>query len=76
MTYEIRTGIELPKISNRGRAGASKYPFAQMEIGNSFIVTDRTARTVRSAVNAFQKRYEAKFAVRVTEDGVGVWRIS
>lgn len=80
MAYEVRSGIALPKILNRGRgAGESIYPLAQMEVGDSFVVQDKSPRTVRSAVAAFQKRFAAKFAVRslsVDEGGgVGVWRV-
>lgn len=74
MTYEVRSNVELPKAAGRGRAG-SVYPFAEMNPGDSFVVTDKTARTVRSAVAAFQKKYDVKFAVRTTPDGIGVWRV-
>lgn len=73
--YAVRSNVPLPTPRGQGKRG-SKYPFGEMAVGESFVVTDKTARTVRSAVAAYQKKYEAKFAVRTTDEGVGVWRIS
>lgn len=72
MTYTVRTNVPLPKTVHRGRA--SVYPLSDLEVGDSFVVTDKSVRTVRSAVAAFQKKYKAKFAVRTLDTGVGVWR--
>ena len=75
MTFEIRDNAPMPKRS-AGRK-ASKYPFGEMDVGQSFLVTeDIKAATVRSAIGAFMKRNpdSGKFALR-TEDGMlGVWR--
>ena len=70
---KIRSDVPLPTPRGRG-VRESKYPFAEMNVGDSFVVTDKTARTVRSAVAAFQKKFTAKFAVRTTDEGIGVWR--
>ncbi len=75
MAYEIEDGVSIPKRT-AGRHG-SKYPFAQMDVGQSFLITaDVKASTIRSAVGAFCKRNPGtgKFAVRGTEDGLRVWR--
>ena len=83
MTYVIRDDIPVP----RRTAGAygSKYPFAQLEVGQAFVVTgDVKPATVRSAIGAYVKKNgkSAKFSVRAVEAdaeknieaGVGVWR--
>ena len=75
MSYTIESGIPMPKRT-AGRSG-SKYPFADMEVGESFAVPgDVKAATIRSAVGAFAKRNPevGKFAVRGTDDGLRVWR--
>ena len=74
-TIAIRSDVPLPSPSGRGRR-ASKYPFSKMEVGDSFVVNDVTARTVRSAVSVFQRKYDVKFAVRTTDEGIGVWRVA
>lgn len=60
------------------RTGKSKYPFAAMEVGQSFLVgSDVKPSTVRSAIGAFMKGYpQRRFAVRVVEGGTRVWRVA
>lgn len=77
MTFVLETGIEIPKRTVPGRRTGSKYPFAQMEVGQSFLMSaDVKAQTIRSAIGAFSKRYSdaGKFAVRNTDQGLRVWR--
>lgn len=74
--FVLETGVPLTSRAGGGRAGTSKYPFAQMEVGQSFLATDAKAGTLRSAIGAFMKGHEGyKFAVRETEEGVRVWRV-
>lgn len=75
-TFVLETGVPIPKRT-AGRSG-TKYPFAQMEVGDSFLVdTGVKAATIRSAVGAYLKRSApegVKFAVRGTDEGLRVWR--
>lgn len=75
MTFVIETGVEIP--GRKGGRSGSKYPFAQMRVGQSFLVGSGVkVSTIRSAIGAFSKgNPDLKFAVRETEDGVRVWRI-
>lgn len=81
MAFTLESGIPVPKATRAGRSG-SKYPFAQMEVGESFLVglnakgEPLSQGTVRSALGAFSKRNpnSGKFAVRDTDQGVRVWR--
>lgn len=51
-----------------------KYPWLEMEIGDSFLVPGgRTERLANSAHGA-GKRYGRKFSTRSVEGGVRVWR--
>ena len=78
MSFEIQSGVPIPSKRTVGRQGGSKYPFAQMDVGDMFWVTHGVKpATMRSAVGAYNKRYpeHGKFAVRQTADGLGVWRI-
>ncbi len=80
--FKIEEGIPLPPRASRG-PGESKYPFVDMDIGDSFLVVantkeGETVEKVRNrmtqACNKASKRYDVKFAARVTADGVRVWR--
>jgi hypothetical protein len=80
MTFMIEEDVPLPKRQG-GRTG-SKYPFAVLETGQSFMVPDDAEKavnvgTLRSALGAFNKRNpgSGKFSVRKVEGGVRVWRM-
>lgn len=76
--YEIEKGIDYPE-----NWCARKYPFAEMEIGDSFLVPieeikNRSAEYVRNSIlgSARQKRMPGKkFRTRKLEEGIRVWRI-
>lgn len=42
MAFEIESGIEIPKVT-RSSNGQEKYPFGDLEIGQSFFVADEGA---------------------------------
>ena len=75
MAFQIQDDVPMPRRAT-GRKG-SKYPFAEMEVNQSFLVDeDIKAATVRSAIGAFMKRFPdtGKFALRNTDAGLRVWR--
>ena len=81
MTFEIRKGIPKPTATRASGAGRSaKYPFAVMEVGDSFIIADvadvKAKRKAASAINSAHKRLPGKvFSQRTDEQGrLGVWR--
>ncbi len=76
MTFTIETNIPVP--SRKGGRSGSKYPFAQMDVGHSFLVgSDVKATTIRSAVGAFTKdNKDFKFVVRAVPEGIRVWRVA
>ena len=77
--FVIEDDVSLvPSRAGGGRAGQSKYPFAQMEVGQSFLAGAVKAGTIRSAIGAWMKAHKDegfKFAVRETDAGVRVWRV-
>jgi len=69
--FTIEDGIEIPpRNSPRG----SKYPFAALEVGQSFLVTDVKIVSLRGAAWHAQKRNGHKYSVRAVEGGVRIWR--
>lgn len=54
-----------------------RYPFKQMEIGDSFLIgNDETmASRVRSAGCNYSKKHNKKFTVRKCLDGYRIWRV-
>lgn len=67
--YEIAKKIPIPK----GGRGSKKYPFEEMEIGDSFEASGGNVQG--SAVSFALRNPEYKFKTRKTENGIRVWRI-
>lgn len=70
---EIEKGVPLPS-DERGRA--AKYPWAEMEIGDSFFLKDGSSSSISGAASNAGKRLGFKFSTREMDDGVRVWRIA
>jgi len=72
--FEIEKNIPLV-----GRSASRKYPLAQLEIGDSFVIpctTDKDLRSARQVASCANQRYEdKKFASRTVDGGIRVWRI-
>ena len=73
--YKIEKNIPTP-INARSK-GESKYPFAQMEVGDSFVMEDRSISRANNAIHLFRKKFpEKKFVVRAVDAGFRIWRIA
>ncbi len=71
---EIEKNIPVP----RAYAAREKYPFHQMEIGDSFVVPVDRGVAASVACSWYKKKHGMKFVTRKTKDGkfVRVWRIA
>jgi len=70
--FVIEKNIELPpKRHARGPGRACIYPFAHMQVGDSF-VTDRKGAV--QAARSWGKRREIKFSARKVQGGTRIWR--
>lgn len=80
--FQIESGVAVPPVSRVGAKGQSKYPFAQMHLGNSFMVPtvdgakEKTLARLRGAAQNYVKSVEVtvKFTVRKVDGGVRCWR--
>lgn len=66
--------FELESSMNPARNTKSyRYPFSEMEEGDSFIVRDRGKyATVRTAVYQYSRRHGCLFSTKTTDDGLVV----
>ena len=73
-TIKIENGIPMPELKHRGKK--CKYPYAQMEVGQSF-VSDSMPTTMISACSSWAKRNNPKWKFRVVSENGGsrIWRI-
>lgn len=74
--YKIESGIPMP-AANAG--GPTTYPFADMQIGDSFAVPfgdDRKAAVARvtAAKQQYARRHGVKLSIRTFESDMRVWR--
>lgn len=66
--YKIERGIPLP-------APRVVYPFGDMQLGDSFLVTNDAAyESVRVAMRAYGRKHGKNFTARKMVDGMRIWR--
>lgn len=65
----IESGIPMPP-------SRTKYPYAQLAVGDSFSVELSKARSVSACVRAHARRTGYRYSVRRDGDCVRVWRVA
>lgn len=79
MSITVDKNVPIPPVQRPGVGRPAKYPFRQMEIGDSFFV-ERSTRFMARAVFYWEKKCGGKFSARtVIENGVKgcrVWRVA
>jgi hypothetical protein len=83
MTYVIEDNVPVRgRVTTRESMGELSKTISLLEVGQSFVATDRGKNTVRRAVSLTQKRLERKYSTRTVEtkeDGseiLRVWRVA
>lgn len=72
---ELKSDIPLPSTKSYA-LGATKYPFAKMQVGDSFGIESGRHKLVRSAVCNRHLKYPERFAIRQHEGEWRCWRIA
>lgn len=82
--YKIKKNVPIPAIIRKGGCGKPKYPWNDMEVGDSFYAPDASMRkngNFNSVVHYANKLYTPKKFIQRTvidENGnkvLGVWRV-
>jgi hypothetical protein len=71
----VEKNVDMPVM----RVTASKYPYDEMEVGDSFMVTSERISMINTMCGVNKKKGEElgmKFIAKRVEGGVRVWRIS
>lgn len=71
--FKIEKGVPL---DNSGRGRKRKYPFDQLEVDDSILITDAKAKSMSSLASNFSRKNGVKLKVRSVDDGVRVWRVA
>ena len=73
---QIDRNIPIPTTQG-GRHGNSKYPWLEMEVGDSFLFQSRTKQNAYSQVSVHNGKHAPKrWITRVTPEGSRCWRIA
>lgn len=72
---EIEKGIPLSDPRALANKGRSKYPWAQMEVGDSFHARV-SSNSLRTTAAHFARKTGWKFVVRKDGEGARAWRIA
>lgn len=67
MSFEIQKNVVIPAVATRTGAG-SIYPFAQMEIGDSFAFPADDKKKVSGNAISFAKKRGLKFIIRNVDE--------
>ena len=73
-TPKIDDGIPMPVVVSRQRR--VKYPFADLAVGQSFLVDNQNERRVSSAASRAKSILGREFFWDYEGDGIRVWRKS
>ena len=73
---KIERGVLMPPAQQ----GGTKYPFREMQVGDSLFIPlkdlgDHAARNLAHASRAYGKRHDMRFEGRIREDGYRLWRV-
>ena len=71
----VEKNVDMPVM----RVTASKYPYDEMEVGDSFMVTSERISMINTMCGVNKKKgveLGMKFIAKRVEGGVRVWRIS
>jgi hypothetical protein len=73
MSFEIEDEHAIPAArQHSGRR--EKYPWSQLDVGQSFFVKDARLRSMTSTASHAGRRNGKKFIARAADGGVRVWR--
>lgn len=71
----IDKNIPIPK--DAGRKGRRKYPFYEMEVGDSVFFEGQTRTgNARNAAYAWARNNNKEVSVRSVQGGIRIWRIA
>lgn len=76
MSYTIEKGVPLPSGRRERR---DKYPYADMEVGDSFLIPlakDRSTSGIYASVSVAKRRHNINLATARVDGGVRIWRIA
>lgn len=72
-TYKIDKGVPIPRLE-KVQFKPNKYPFPDMEVGDSFFVPLEVVGAARVASGSYSRNHSTKFTSRKEGQGLRIWR--
>lgn len=72
---EITSGVPIP-ARGPGRKGKTKYPYGEMQVGDSIYVAGAQASSLQSMARRAMKDRGWRFTARPEADGARLWRVA
>lgn len=69
---KVESNIPFPD----GRTFSRKYPWTELEVGQSFFVPNGVFRSMQAGASLAGRRLGKTFRARVVEGGVRIWRLA
>ena len=80
MSYEIEKNIPIPAPAQNRKGAKSKYPWKEMEIGDSFFIPNPPKATKNgyftNVAGVASRRLKMKFVQRAEGSGLRIWRVA
>ncbi len=70
--YMIEKAIKIPEVNSKKNY---KYPWTDMEVGDSFLVDFIDTSKLRVAAYYHSKTSGRKYTIRIIDNGARVWRV-
>lgn len=76
--FVLESGVPIPPVKRNTCAGACKYPFDELEIGEGFFLAGTSQIKFGPYISVWKRRNSSakKFTVRSVEGGIRVWRVA
>ena len=71
---KVESGIPVPARTSRQGGRPSIYPFAGLDVGDSFFIPGKTVKTMSQTASKAAKRLGIEVITRTVDGGVRVWR--
>jgi hypothetical protein len=73
-SFQIESGVPVPAA----KPGTRQFPFAEMQVGDSFFVSGGNKAEIRASQAAYQyaKVHGVKFTTGAVEGGRRIWRVA
>jgi hypothetical protein len=72
----VDKNVPIPPRERKWDGGqAPKYPWASMDVGDSFYAADKTQKTMAGPIFRAMQKFGRKFIARPEGNGVRIWRV-